>query len=100
MAAEAVGEAVLIKTQVTGASGPLIVNGPVHRDERIQTSKSGLGQFVFVDGTKLAVGWGSSVVIDKFVFDDSKSVKNLPSRPLRELFAGSAETRNRPPTRS
>ena len=35
MAAEAVGEAVLIKTQVTGASGPLIVNGPVHRDERI-----------------------------------------------------------------
>ena len=68
MAAQEVGEAVLIKTQVTGASGPLTVKGPVHRDERIRTSKSGLGQFVFLDGTKLAVGWGSSVVIDKFVY--------------------------------
>ena len=73
MAAEEVGEAVLIKTEVTGASGPLAVNGPVHRDERIRTSKSGLGQFVFRDGTKLAVGWGSSVTIDKFVFDDATS---------------------------
>ena len=86
MAAEAVGEAVLIKTQVTGASGPLTVNGPVHRDERIQTSKSGLGQFVFVDGTKLAVGWGSSVVIDKFVFDDSKSVKRLSIKAAKGTF--------------
>jgi hypothetical protein len=86
MAAEAVGEAVLIKTQVTGASGPLTVNGPVHRDERIQTSKSGLGQFVFVDGTKLAVGWGSSVVIDKFVFDDSKSVKKLTIKAAKGTF--------------
>ena len=67
MAAEAVGEAVLIKTAVTGSTGPLAVNGPVHRDERIKTSSSGLGQFVFLDGTKLAVGWGSTVVIDKFV---------------------------------
>ena len=67
MAAEQVGEAVLIKTAVTGANGPLAVKGPVHRDERIRTSKSGLGEFVFLDGTKLAVGWGSSVVIDKFV---------------------------------
>ena len=40
--------------------------------ERIRTSNSGLGQFVFLDGTKLAVGWGSSVVIDKYVFDDSR----------------------------
>ncbi|MGO7770718.1 hypothetical protein ACC736_37995, partial [Rhizobium ruizarguesonis] len=32
-----------------------------------KTSQSGLGQFLFLDGTKLAVGWGSSVVIDKYV---------------------------------
>ena len=86
MAAQQVGEAVLIKTQVTGASGPLTVRGPVHRDERIQTSKSGLGQFVFVDGTKLAVGWGSSVVIDKFVYDDSKSVKKLTIKAAKGTF--------------
>src|ERR687890_532062 len=77
VASEEVGEAVLIKTEVTGASGPLAVKGPVHRDERIRTSKSGLGQFVFRDGTKLAVGWGSSITIDEFVFSDTKTLKKL-----------------------
>ena len=86
MAAEEVGEAVLIKTEVTGASGPLVVKEPVHRDERIRTSKSGLGQFVFRDGTKLAVGWGSSVTIDKFVFDDSNSVKKLTIKAAKGTF--------------
>ena len=86
MAAEEVGEAVLIKTQVTGASGPLAVKGSVHRDERIRTSSSGLGQFVSLDGTKLAVGWGSSVVIDKFVYDDTKSVKKLTIKAAKGTF--------------
>ena len=86
MAAEKVGEAVLIKTAVTGASGPLVVKAPVHRDERIRTSNSGLGQFVFRDGTKLAVGWGSSVVIDQYVFDNSNSVKKLTIRAAKGTF--------------
>jgi hypothetical protein len=85
-AAEQVGQAVLIKTAVTGANGPLSVRAPVHRDERIRTSNSGLGQFVFRDGTKLAVGWGSSVVIDKFVFDDTKSVKKLTIKAAKGTF--------------
>jgi hypothetical protein len=86
MAAEPVGEAVLIKTEVTGAGGPLAVDAPVHRDERIKTSKSGLGQFLFRDGTKLAVGWGSSVVIDKFVYDDTDSVKKLTIKAAKGTF--------------
>jgi hypothetical protein len=85
-AAEQVGQAVLINTAVTGANGPLSVKAPVHRDERIRTSNSGLGQFVFRDGTKLAVGWGSSVVIDKFVFDDTKSVKKLTIKAAKGTF--------------
>ena len=84
--AEAVGQAVLIKTAVTGATGPLVVKAPVHRDERIRTSNTGLGQFEFLDGTKLAVGWGSSVVIDKYVFDDSNSVKKLTIRAAKGTF--------------
>ncbi|MBP2443710.1 hypothetical protein JOH51_001149 [Rhizobium leguminosarum] len=66
LAAEPVGQAVVIKTEVTGESGPIEVDTSVHRNERIKTSPSGLGQFLFRDGTKLAVGWGSSVVIDKY----------------------------------
>ena len=84
--AEAVGEAVLIKTDVTGSSGPIAVKEAVHRDERIRTSKDGLGQFVFRDGSKLAVGWGSSVVIDQYVFDDSNSVKKLTVNAAKGTF--------------
>ncbi len=86
MAAERVGETVFVKTAVTGKDGPLAVKSPVHRDERIRTSNIGLGQFVFKDGTKLAVGWGSSVVIDKFVYDDTRSVKKLTIRAAKGTF--------------
>jgi hypothetical protein len=85
-AAQAVGEAVHIKTEVTGQTGPLEVNSTVYRDERIRTSPSGLGQFLFRDGTKLAVGWGSSVVIDRYVFDDSDSVKRLSIKAAKGTF--------------
>jgi hypothetical protein len=85
-AAEPVGQAVSIRTEVSGASGPLAVRDPVYRDERIRTSKSGLGQFVFQDGTKLAVGWGSSVVIDQFVYDGTKSVKKLTITAAKGTF--------------
>ncbi|CAN7328369.1 MULTISPECIES: FecR domain-containing protein [Ensifer] len=84
--AEPIGQAVSIRTEVSGKSGPLAVRDPVYRDERIRTSKSGLGQFVFQDGTKLAVGWGSSVVIDQFVYDGSKSVKKLTIMAAKGTF--------------
>lgn len=86
MAAEPIGTAVEIRTAVTGAGGDFSINDPVYRDERIRTSKSGLGQFLFQDGTKLAVGWGSSVVVDKFVFDDSNSVKKLTIKAAKGTF--------------
>jgi hypothetical protein len=82
----AVGEATLIKTEVTGENGPLVVKAPVHRDERIRTSIGGLGQFVFRDGTKLAVGAGSSVVIDSYVYDEANSVKKLTIKAAKGTF--------------
>jgi hypothetical protein len=83
---EKVGEAVLIKTTVTGDSGPLAVKAPVYRDERIRTSDTGLGEFLFRDGTKFAVGWNSSVVIDEFVFNDTKTVKKLSINAAKGTF--------------
>ena len=82
----AVGEATLIKTEVAGENGPLVVKDPVHRDERIRTSIGGLGQFVFRDGTKLAVGAGSSVVIDSYVYYDANSVKKLTIKAAKGTF--------------
>ena len=84
--AEPVGQATLIRTEVSGETGPMVVRSPVHKDERIRTSQSGLGQFIFKDGTKLAVGAGSTVVIDKFVYDDSASVKRLSIKAAKGTF--------------
>jgi hypothetical protein len=85
-ASEPVGQAVLIKTAVTGDTGELAVESPVYRDEHIRTSHSGLGQFVFRDGTKLAVGWGSSITIDEFVFSDTKTLKKLTINAAKGTF--------------
>lgn len=85
-AVEVVGQAAMIRTSVTGNGQEMVVRDPVHRDERIRTSRSGLGQFVFRDGTKLAVGWGSSVVIDKFVYDGSNSLKKLTLNAAKGTF--------------
>ena len=57
-----VGQATLIRTSVKGETGELAVKSPVYQDERIGTSANGLGEFRFSDGTKFAVGGGSSVV--------------------------------------
>lgn len=85
-AQEQVGQATLVRTSVTGAGGPIVVKSPVYRDERIRTSKSGLGEFVFRDGTKFAVGGNSSVVIDRFVYDDSKTFNRLTLNAARGSF--------------
>jgi hypothetical protein len=83
---EKVGTATLIKTSVHGDRGAIEVQEAVHKHERIRTSKSGLGEFIFKDGTKLAVGWGSTVVIDKFVFDDDSSAKKLAIKTGKGTF--------------
>jgi hypothetical protein len=85
-AQEQVGQATLVRTAVAGASGPIVVKSPVYRDERIRTSKSGLGEFIFRDGTKFAVGGNSSVVIDRFVYDDAKTFNRLTLNAARGSF--------------
>ena len=85
-AAEQVGQATLINTSVTGDGATLATRSPVHRDERIRTSSTGLGEFVFRDGTKFAVGSNSSVVIDKFVFAGNNSVKSLSLNAAKGSF--------------
>lgn len=85
-AAEQVGQATLITTSVTGDGAALASKSPVHRNERIKTSRTGLGEFVFSDGTRFAVGSNSSVVIDKFVYAGDTSVKNLTINAAKGSF--------------
>lgn len=85
-AAEEIGKAVAITVSVSGDGGPLRVSSPIHRDERIRTSSSGTGQFLFHDGTKLAVGPNSSLVLDRSVFVGSSAFKTLSLKATRGTF--------------
>jgi hypothetical protein len=84
--AETVGKAVSVKTRVTGDRGELKRADPVSRDERIRTNNIGLGQFQFVDGTKLAVGPNSSIVIDEYVLGERNRVKKLSINATKGAF--------------
>lgn len=85
-AAEEIGKAVAITVSVTGDAGSLSVSSPIHRDERIKTSSSGTGQFLFRDGTKLAIGPNSTLVLDRSVFVGSSAFKTLSLKATRGTF--------------
>jgi hypothetical protein len=59
---------------------------PVSRDERIRTNNLGLGQFQFIDGTKLVVGPNSNVVIDQYVLGEGSRLKKLVVAATRGTF--------------
>jgi hypothetical protein len=86
IAAEKVGNAVKINVTVTGATGPLATGDPVHRDERVRANASGVGQFQFDDGSKLAVGPNANVVIDKYVLGEGGKLKKLTVRATKGTF--------------
>jgi hypothetical protein len=85
-AAEPVGKAVKISTTVVGNKVVLKRLDPVSRNDRIETNAVGLGQFLFDDGTKFAVGPNSSVVIDEYVLGSDGKVAKLTLNATRGVF--------------
>jgi hypothetical protein len=84
--AEKVGQAVKINVTVTGDAGAIDTGDAVHRNERVRANASGLGQFEFRDGTKLAIGPNANVVIDKFVLGEGGTVKKLTIKATKGTF--------------
>ena len=75
-AAERVGVAAAVKPDATsqppgGETSTLRIGKSVVYDERIDTSGSGVVQVLLLDGSTFTVGPGSSLVIDKFVYNSS-----------------------------
>jgi hypothetical protein len=85
-AAERVGQAVKINVTVTGDAGSISAGDAVHRNERVRANAVGLGQFEFVDGSKLAVGPNASVVIDKYVIGEGGALKKLSIKATKGTF--------------
>jgi ferric-dicitrate binding protein FerR (iron transport regulator) len=91
VADDSIGTAASVATVVTGktaaASVTLKTGDGVFQNETLSSDTTGIGQFEFRDGTKLALGPGSSLVLDQFVYagDSSKAkiVLNLTQGALR-----------------
>ncbi len=86
-----IGTAASVTTAVTGTRdaqvATLKTGDLVFQNETLSSDGSGVGQFEFRDGTKLALGPGSTLVLDNFVYasDTSKAkvVINLTQGALR-----------------
>jgi hypothetical protein len=103
LSAERVGVAAAVKPDVTsqppgGDTSTLKIGKSVVYDERINTSGSGVVQVLLLDGSTFTVGPGSSLVIDKFVYNPSTGrgelVASFSKGALR--FVGGKLSKNEP----
>jgi hypothetical protein len=85
-AAEQIGKTLAVTVTVSGDNGILRAKSPIHRDERIRANNSGTGQFEFRDGTKLAVGPNSSLILDRSIFAGDSSFQTLTLKATRGTF--------------
>lgn len=80
--AEGIGKAAAIATTVMGAvdggaETPISKGDPVFQDQAIQTDAAGVAQIEFLDRTKLAIGPGSTMTLDTFVFNPDKTADKV-----------------------
>jgi hypothetical protein len=77
-----IGTAADVATQVTAslagaAAAPLLKGDLVYQNQIVFTDDKGIGQIEFVDGTKLAIGPGSTMTLDTFVFNPDKTANKV-----------------------
>jgi hypothetical protein len=82
---------VLKATQTVRASGNagarvLSKNSNIFFLDRISTNNTGVGEFEFADGTKLAVGPSASLVVDSYVLKNNSSFKKLGLSAAKGTF--------------
>lgn len=89
-AAEPIGATIKVVNQVTAQfnrdTRSLIEGDGVSQDEVIAVASDALGELVFKDETKLALGPGSEVKLDKFVYDPDKTNGAIAVNLLKGTF--------------
>lgn len=65
--------------RASGAAGSrvLTATAPVFFNDALRSNATGIGQFQFVDGSKLAIGPNASITIDKFVYKSGNTLQRL-----------------------
>jgi hypothetical protein len=90
IAAPEIGKATEITTEVTGDDAGSIrvlkAGDQVFQEERIATDDKGIGQFEFFDDTRLAIGPGSAVKLDRFVYGTNRSATSVTIQLTKGAF--------------
>jgi hypothetical protein len=85
-----VGEAVIIQNEVlrvSGSSGAQInVGDGVLRDETVRTGADSAARFVMADSTNLSLGANASIKLDRTVFNDDHSYRDIAIRLATGAF--------------
>lgn len=89
-AAEPIGAAVIVVNQVTAAynrdTRTLTQGGDVHQDELIEVASDASSELKLNDETKLALGSGSKLLLDKFVYDGQASKGHIAVNLVKGAF--------------
>ena len=77
-----IGEAVLVKNEVQNAatSGQINVGDGVLRDETVETGADSAARLVMADSTNLSLGANASLKLDRSVFNDEHSYRDIAIR--------------------
>ncbi|HET7886030.1 MAG TPA: FecR domain-containing protein [Bradyrhizobium sp.] len=76
-----VGEAVLVQNQVARVAGsltmPISVGDGLLRDETVRTGAESAARLVMADSTNLSIGPNASITLDRTVFNDEHSYREI-----------------------
>jgi hypothetical protein len=74
--------------KASGGAGARILKSatPIYFNDVLQSNATGVGQFQFVDGTKLAMGPNASIVIDQFVYKGGQTLQRLGIETAKGAF--------------
>lgn len=90
VAAEPIGNTVQASTSVSakGAGGSRVLqkSSPLFFNDLLKTNATGIGQFVFADGAKLAMGPSAQVVIDKNIYKGGKTLQQASIEATKGAF--------------
>jgi trimeric autotransporter adhesin len=90
-----IGTANSVKPEASGSiAGTLSAGSGVHASETVKTGSAGQAGLRFLDNSNMTVGPGSSVRLDKFVYDPNKGSGAMAVEAARGAFRFSTGGQN------
>jgi hypothetical protein len=86
IAASPIGNTVQASTTVSASGRVLEKSSPVFFNDVLRSNATGIGQFMFNDGGRLAVGPSATVTIDKSIYKGGKSVQQASIQASKGAF--------------